>query len=117
MNSRPTGATPCHGSARDGGNRAPKGTGMVTAGKPEQQQPRTLIEAHLALARIRPRVKAPLEQWQAYYEKSMALYAEIAKINGGRHPEARYWVDREQRKAREVADAIKNGTTSWNPFS
>ena len=75
------------------------------------------MEAHFALARIRPRVKAPLEQWQVYYQKSIALYTEIVKINWGHHREVQYWVEHEQREAREVADAIKNGTTSWNSCS
>jgi hypothetical protein len=60
---------------------------------------------------------APLEQWQAYYQKSVALYAEIAEIDRGHHHEALYWAEREQHKAKEVADAIKEGTTSWNPFN
>ena len=75
------------------------------------------MEAHFALARIRPRIKAPLEQWQEYYQKSIALYTEIVKITWGYHHEAQYWVEHEQRKAREVADAIKNGTTTWNSCS
>jgi hypothetical protein len=104
MNSRPAGL-------------AAKRTGVTDAGNPAQQPPRTLMEAHLALMCIRPRVKAPLEQWQEYYQKSIALYTEIAKINWGFHRDALYWVEHEQRKAREVADAINNGTTSWNPFS
>jgi hypothetical protein len=63
---------------------------VVTADNPKQQQPRTLMEAHLALARIRPRVKAPLEQWQEHYQKSVALYAEIAETDRGHHHEALY---------------------------
>ncbi len=90
----------------------------MTADKtPEPRAPTTLMEAHIALVRIRPRLDAPLEQWQAYYQKSVALYAKIAEIDRGHHHEALYWAEREQHKGREVADAIKKGTTSWNPFS
>lgn len=89
----------------------------MNTSKPAPQRPRTLMEAHLALARIRPCVKAPLEQWQEHYQKSVALYAEIAEIDRGHHHEALYWVEREKRKAKEVTDAITNGTTTWNPFS
>ena len=57
----------------------------------EPGRPTTLMEAHVALVRIRPRLDAPLEQWQAYYQKSVALYAEIAEIDRGHHHEALYW--------------------------
>lgn len=83
----------------------------------EPGPPTTLMEAHVALVRVRPRLDAPLEQWQAYYQKSVALYAEIAEIDRGHHHEALYWAEREQHKAKEVAAAIKEGTTSWNPFN
>jgi hypothetical protein len=90
---------------------------MTVDKTPEPRAPTTLMEAHIALVRIRPRLDAPLEQWQAYYQKSVVLYAKIAEIDRGYHHEALYWAEREQHKGREVADAIKKGTTSWNPFS
>ncbi len=89
----------------------------MNASKPAQQRPGTLMEAHITLVRIRPSRDAPLEQWQAYYQRSAALYAEIAEIDRGHHHEALYWAEREQDKAKEVADAIKKGTTYWDPFS
>jgi hypothetical protein len=48
-------------------------------------QPRTLMDAHDALVKIRPKWAAPLEQWLTYYERSAACYAEIAEIDRGHH--------------------------------
>ena len=43
----------------------------MAARKPApQQQPKTLMEMHDALVRIRPSRDAPLEQWQAYHHRS-----------------------------------------------
>jgi hypothetical protein len=58
---------------------------MDTTTKPV---PRTLAEAHEVLARIRPGRQAPLAEWLAYYQRSAALYAEIAEINRGHHHES-----------------------------
>ncbi|MGH3883346.1 MAG: AMED_5909 family protein, partial [Pseudonocardiaceae bacterium] len=82
-----------------------------------QQQPRTLMELHDALVRVRPSPDAPLEQWQAYYHRSAVLYAEIAEIDRGHHHEALYWAERELEKAKQVTGAIKTGATSWDPWS
>jgi len=84
---------------------------------PQESTPRTLAEAHELLAGVRPRQKAPLEEWLAYYQRSAALYAEIAEIDRGHHHEALYWAEREREKAKEVADLIKKGATSWDPVS
>ncbi|MDQ2883757.1 MAG: hypothetical protein M3Y48_22025 [Actinomycetota bacterium] len=89
----------------------------MTGSKPAQQQPTTLMQAHEALVRIRPSRDASLEAWQSYYQRSAALYAEIAEIDRGHHHEALYWAEREREKAKEVADLIKKGATSWDPFS
>jgi hypothetical protein len=56
---------------------------MTTDKPPEPVIPRTLVKAHEMLARIRPGRQAPLAQWLAYYQKSAALYAEIAEIDRG----------------------------------
>ena len=48
---------------------------------PQENTPRTLAEAHELLAGIRPRQKAPLEEWLAYYQRSAAVYAEVAEID------------------------------------
>jgi hypothetical protein len=69
--------------------------------------PRTLFQAHVALVRIRPKSDASLVAWKAYYERSAALYREIAEIDRGHHHEALYWADREQRSADEIAARSK----------
>jgi hypothetical protein len=89
----------------------------MAASKPTpQQQPRTLMQTHEALVRIRPSRDAPLEQWQAYYHRSAVLYAEIAEIDRGHHHEALYWAEWELKKAMLVTDAMK-GVTSWNTWT
>ena len=45
--------------------------------------PRTLIQAHEALVRIRPKRDASLAAWLAYHEQSATLYAELADIDRG----------------------------------
>ena len=72
----------------------------------QPQPPRTLMQAHEALVRIRPKSDAPLAAWKAYYERSAALYREIAEIDRGHHHEALYWADREQQSADEIAARI-----------
>jgi hypothetical protein len=78
-------------------------------------EPRTLMEAHDALVKIRPKSAAPLEQWRAYYEQSAALYAEIAEIDRGHHHEALYWADKERRSAEEIAAKIEAAKSSSEP--
>jgi hypothetical protein len=68
--------------------------------------PRTLVEAHEALARIRPGRQAPLAEWLAYYQRSAALYAEIAEIDRGHHHESLYWADHDRERAKEVEAQI-----------
>src|SRR5262245_52342070 len=76
------------------------------ANKPVQPQPRTLAEAQHELAFIRPRVRAPLLEWLAYYQRSAALYAEIAEIDRGHHHEALYWAEHERDRLRAIKDQI-----------
>jgi hypothetical protein len=64
------------------------------------------MQAHDALVRIRPKSGASLVAWKSYYERSVALYREIAEIDRGHHHEALYWADREQRSADEYAARI-----------
>ena len=71
------------------------------------QPPRTLIQAHHALVAIRPKSTASLAAWKAYYERSVALYREIAEIDRGHHHEALYWADREQKSADEITARIE----------
>lgn len=75
------------------------------------QGPRTLMQAHQALVRIRPARQASLSAWQVYYERSAAVYAEVAEIDRGHHHECRYWAERERKKAREIAERIAAGQT------
>jgi hypothetical protein len=74
----------------------------VTAGRP-----RTLMQAHENLVRIRPGREASLPVWFAYYQRSAALYAEIAQIDSGHDGEALYWAQRERRRAEEIAAQLR----------
>jgi hypothetical protein len=79
----------------------------MTMDKPtEPVMPRTLVEAHEALARIRPGRQAPLAQWLAYYQRSAALYAEVAEIDRGHHHESLYWADHERERLKEIKAQI-----------
>jgi hypothetical protein len=83
-----------------------KNTGKekATDGKEVQvEPPRTLWEAHQVLQKARPRSGASKGAWLAFYERSAALYAEIAEVDRGHHHEALYWHRREKQKAEEVA--------------
>ncbi|MGH3939509.1 MAG: AMED_5909 family protein [Pseudonocardiaceae bacterium] len=82
-------------------------SGGQHAQRPEP--PRTLMQAHEALVRIRPKGQASLETWKSYFERSVALYREIAEIDRGHHHEALYWAEREQKKATEIATRISAG--------
>jgi hypothetical protein len=73
----------------------------------EPDPPRTLGEAQVALALIRPRQQAPLGEWFAYYQRSVAWYAEIAEIDRGHHHEALYMAEQERERAKEVAAQIQ----------
>jgi hypothetical protein len=68
--------------------------------------PRTLRQAHEVLARSRPRLKAPLGEWLAYYQRSAALYAEIAEIDRGHHHKALHMVEQAQDSAKEIEAQI-----------
>ena len=65
------------------------------------------MQAHEALVRIRPKRDAPQAAWLAYYQRSAALYAELAEIDRGHHHECLYWSEREQEKANEIAAQIR----------
>jgi hypothetical protein len=61
--------------------------------------------------RIRPKGEATLTTWKTYYERSAALYRQIAEIDRGHHHEALYWAEREQKKATEIAEQISAGNS------
>lgn len=92
-------------------------TAATKGGRRAQQPgpPRTLMQAHEALVRIRPKGNASLATWKSYYERSVALYRQIAEIDRGHHHEALYWADREQRSADEIAARISAGASAQEP--
>jgi hypothetical protein len=73
----------------------------------EPDPPRTLGEAQVALALIRPRQQAPLGEWLAYCQRSAGWYAEIAEVDRGHHHEALYMAEQERERAKEVAAQIQ----------
>lgn len=93
----------------------------MTAGKAAEtsaqrrEPPRTLMQAHEALVRIRPKGNAPLAAWKSYYERSAALYRHIAEIDRGHHHESLYWAQREQEKATEIGARISAGASPQEP--
>ncbi|MGH3696060.1 MAG: AMED_5909 family protein [Pseudonocardiaceae bacterium] len=68
----------------------------------EPNPPRTLADAHEAVARIRPRQKAPLTEWLAFHQRSAAVYAEVAEIDRGHHHEALFMAERERHRVTEI---------------
>jgi hypothetical protein len=69
--------------------------------------PRTLMEAHKELVRIRLSRDASLAAWFEYYQHSVSLYQQIAEIDPGHELEALYWARREQRRAEQIAARIR----------
>lgn len=53
--------------------------------------PRTLMQAHEELVRTRLCRKASLSVWLAYYQRSVAVYEQIAEADPGHDGEALYW--------------------------
>ena len=69
--------------------------------------PRTLVEAHEAVARIRPSQQAPSDEWLSYHQRSAALYTEVAEIDRGHHHESLYWADHEREHAHKIKAQIR----------
>ena len=69
--------------------------------------PTTLMQAHDALVRIRPKRDAPQAAWLAYYQRSAALYEQIAEIDPGHELEALYWAQREKIRAANITAQIR----------
>ncbi|MGH3975670.1 MAG: AMED_5909 family protein [Pseudonocardiaceae bacterium] len=82
------------------------------AKSPEPAPARTLVEVHEALARIRPRLAAPREEWLAYYQRSAAWFTEIAEIDRGHHHEALSLAELERQRMEEVAAEIRAGASA-----
>ena len=72
-------------------------------------QPRTLMQAHEELVRIRPDWGASLAVWLEYYQRSVALYEQIARIDPGHEGEALYWAERERRRVDRIATQLRKG--------
>ena len=74
----------------------------------ELDPPRTLAETHEVLAGVRPGRKAPLSEWLMYYQRSAALYAEVAEIDRGHHHEALFMAERERQRVKEIRAQISS---------
>ena len=74
----------------------------------QEESPRTLAEAHEALAGIRPARQAPQVEWLAYYQRSAALYADVAEIDRGHHHEALFMAERERQRLKEIKTQISS---------
>jgi hypothetical protein len=70
--------------------------------------PRTLVQAHEELVRIRPCRKASLPVWLAYHQRSVAVYEQVATTDSGHQSEALYWAKREAARARVIEDRIRS---------
>jgi hypothetical protein len=69
--------------------------------------PSTLMQAHTELVRIRPGRDASSSAWLAYYQRSVALYEQIAEIDPGHELEALYWAQREKIRAANITAQIR----------
>ncbi len=63
-------------------------------------------QAREVLERGQPRLKAPLGEWLAYYQRSAALYAEIAEIDRGHHHEALHMAEQARDSVKEIEAQI-----------
>jgi hypothetical protein len=77
---------------------------IVTLGRP-----RTLMQAHEELVRIRPSRDASLPVWLNYYQHSVSLYELIAEGDPGHECEALYWAQRERYRAEQIAARLRAG--------
>jgi hypothetical protein len=83
--------------------------GVVTTKKTVQPGlPQTLMQAHEELVCIRPCVKASLAVWLSYYQHSVAVYEQVAKIDLGHDGEALYWAQRERAHARQIEAQMRS---------
>lgn len=77
-------------------------------GASKHAQPRTLADAHHAVASIRPPRNAPLADWLTYHQQSAAMYAEVAEIDRGHHHEALFMAEQARQKAKEIKARISS---------
>ena len=73
----------------------------------ESGRPRTLMQAHRELVRIRPHGDASSAVWLAYYQRSVAVYEQIAETDPAHDGEAQYWAQRERVRAQNIAARIR----------
>jgi hypothetical protein len=73
----------------------------------ETCEPRTLMQAHRELVRIRPSRDASLAAWLAYYQRSVSVYEQVAETDPGHDGEARYWAQRERTRAQNITAHIR----------
>jgi hypothetical protein len=73
----------------------------------EQGRPRTLMQAHRELVRIRPSRDASSAAWLAYYQRSVSVYEQIAETDPGHDGETRYWAQRERTRAQNITARIR----------
>lgn len=78
--------------------------------KTKRAVPTRLMQAHEVLSRERPAEGSAPGVWLAYYRHSAQVYATVAEIDRGHHHEALYWSSREERKAREIEDRLREAT-------
>ena len=64
------------------------------------------MQAHDELVRSRPDRDASPMTWLTYYQRSVALYEQIAEIDPGHDGEALYWAQREHARAAHLAARI-----------
>ncbi|MDQ2880320.1 MAG: hypothetical protein M3Y48_03425 [Actinomycetota bacterium] len=82
----------------------PPPVSSIQPGEPDP--PRTLAEAHEAVAALRPARSAPLGEWLAFHQRSAAVYAEVAEIDRGHHHEALFMVEQERQRVKEIKTQI-----------
>lgn len=68
---------------------------------------RTLMQAHEELVRSRPGGDVSWAVWLGYYQRSVALYEQVAEIDPFHGLEARYWARRERYRAEEIVTRIR----------
>ncbi|MGH3547837.1 MAG: AMED_5909 family protein [Pseudonocardiaceae bacterium] len=73
---------------------------------PQPVEPRTLDDAHEAVAAIRRARTAPLVEWLAFHQRSAAVYAEVAEIDRGHHHETLFMAERERQRVTEIKAEI-----------
>lgn len=67
-----------------------------------EQRPETLRDAHAVVATRRPRAEVEMSDWLRFHQANARMYQEVSDVDRGHHPELRYWVSYEERKADPV---------------